>query len=50
MKITLRIWRQKDADATGRFVTYQVDEVTPDMSFLEMMDVVLNGEPDRPQR
>jgi succinate dehydrogenase / fumarate reductase iron-sulfur subunit len=40
MKITLRIWRQKDADTAGRFVTYQVDGVTPDMSFLEMLDVL----------
>jgi succinate dehydrogenase / fumarate reductase iron-sulfur subunit len=43
MKLTLRIWRQKNAAATGRFVTYQVDGVTPDMSFLEMLDV-LNDE------
>jgi succinate dehydrogenase iron-sulfur subunit len=40
MKLTLQIWRQKNADATGRFVTYQVDGVTPDMSFLEMLDVL----------
>jgi succinate dehydrogenase / fumarate reductase, iron-sulfur subunit len=40
MKITLRIWRQKDTTTEGRFVAYQVDEVTPDMSFLEMLDVL----------
>ena len=40
MNITLRIWRQKDTKAAGRFVTYQVKEVTPDMSFLEMLDVL----------
>jgi succinate dehydrogenase / fumarate reductase iron-sulfur subunit len=40
MKLTLRIWRQHDTDAAGRFVTYQVDGVTPDMSFLEMLDVL----------
>jgi succinate dehydrogenase / fumarate reductase iron-sulfur subunit len=40
MKLSLRIWRQKDPTTTGRFVTYQVDGVTPDMSFLEMLDVL----------
>jgi len=40
MKLALRIWRQKDATTRGRFVTYEVDGVTPDMSFLEMLDVL----------
>jgi succinate dehydrogenase / fumarate reductase, iron-sulfur subunit len=40
MKLVLRIWRQKDTDTAGRFVTYQVDGVNPDMSFLEMLDVL----------
>jgi succinate dehydrogenase / fumarate reductase iron-sulfur subunit len=40
MKLSLRIWRQKDRNAPGRFVTYEVDGVSPDMSFLEMLDVV----------
>ena len=40
MKLTLRIWRQHDTDAAGRFVTYQVNDVTADMSFLEMLDVL----------
>jgi len=40
MKLTLRVWRQQDAKATGRFVTYEVDKVTPEMSFLEMLDVL----------
>jgi succinate dehydrogenase / fumarate reductase iron-sulfur subunit len=40
MKLTLRIWRQKDREAAGRFVTHPVDGVTPDMSFLEMLDVL----------
>jgi len=31
MKLSLRIWRQKDPKTTGRFVTYPVDGVTPDM-------------------
>jgi succinate dehydrogenase / fumarate reductase iron-sulfur subunit len=51
MKLTLRIWRQKDADTAGRFVTYQVDGVTPDMSFLEMLDVLnedLTGRGEEP--
>ncbi|HEY1574508.1 MAG TPA: succinate dehydrogenase/fumarate reductase iron-sulfur subunit [Pseudonocardiaceae bacterium] len=42
MKLTLRIWRQAGPDAPGRMVEYQVDDITPDMSFLEMLDV-LNG-------
>src|SRR3989442_7770626 len=40
MKLTLRIWRQKDTTTPGRFVTYPVDGVTPEMSFLEMLDVL----------
>ena len=40
MKLTLNIWRQKDPKDEGRFVTYPVDDVSPDMSFLEMIDVL----------
>ena len=40
MKLTLRIWRQKDAAAKGQLVTYALDGVSPDMSFLEMLDVL----------
>jgi succinate dehydrogenase / fumarate reductase iron-sulfur subunit len=40
VKLTLELWRQKDAAATGAFVTYQVNDVSPDMSFLEMLDVL----------
>ena len=40
MKLSLRIWRQKDRSTAGRFVTYEIDGVTPDMSFLEMLDVL----------
>jgi succinate dehydrogenase / fumarate reductase iron-sulfur subunit len=40
MKLTLRIWRQKNANDSGRLVTYQLDDVSPDMSFLEMLDVL----------
>ena len=40
MNLTLRIWRQQSANSPGRFVTYQVQGVTPDMSFLEMLDTL----------
>ena len=40
MKIILRIWRQDRTHTPGKFVTYQVDNVTPEMSFLEMLDVL----------
>ena len=40
MNLTLKVWRQKAMTVAGQFVTYQVKEVTPDMSFLEMLDVL----------
>jgi len=40
MNLTLRIWRQKDPSVKGRMVTYQLGGVSPDMSFLEMLDVL----------
>lgn len=40
MNITLRVWRQKNARDKGRMVTYEAADVSPDMSFLEMLDVV----------
>jgi succinate dehydrogenase / fumarate reductase, iron-sulfur subunit len=40
MKITLRIWRQKHGDGKGRFVAHVLENVTPDMSFLEMLDLL----------
>ncbi|MFT4685112.1 MAG: succinate dehydrogenase / fumarate reductase iron-sulfur subunit [Neolewinella sp.] len=40
MKLTLKIWRQKNADAKGRFDTHTVDGVTSHMSFLEMLDIL----------
>ena len=43
MKLTLRIWRQQSATATGRLVDYVADHVSPDMSFLEMLDIVNEG-------
>lgn len=42
MKITLKVWRQKDQSAKGGFVTYQLDNISTDMSFLEMFDVLNN--------
>ena len=38
MKLTLHIWRQKNNAEKGRMVTYHLDGVEPDMSFLEMLD------------
>lgn len=40
MNLTLKIWRQKDAKASGSMETYQVSEISERMSFLEMMDVL----------
>ncbi|MGZ4963356.1 MAG: succinate dehydrogenase/fumarate reductase iron-sulfur subunit [Limisphaerales bacterium] len=43
MNLTLKVWRQKDRNDAGRFVTYEAHDVIPDMSFLEMLDVVNEG-------
>jgi len=43
MKLTLKIWRQADPDSRGEMVTYKVDDISEDMSFLEMMDVLNEG-------
>jgi succinate dehydrogenase / fumarate reductase iron-sulfur subunit len=40
MKLTLRIWRQSGPADKGAMVDYEVDDVSPDMSFLEMLDVL----------
>jgi succinate dehydrogenase / fumarate reductase iron-sulfur subunit len=40
MKLILKIWRQENATAKGSMQTYKLDSVSPDMSFLEMMDVL----------
>jgi succinate dehydrogenase / fumarate reductase iron-sulfur subunit len=40
MKLNLKIWRQAHATAKGSMQTYQIEDVSPDMSFLEMMDVL----------
>jgi succinate dehydrogenase iron-sulfur subunit len=43
MRITLRVWRQSGPNAPGRLETYVAEDVSPDMSFLEMLDVVNEG-------
>src|SRR5258706_11146474 len=40
MNLTLRIWRQQSASAPGSFVSYRINDVTPEMSFLEMLDML----------
>ena len=40
MRILLKIWRQPDSRTSGRFLDYAVDDVLPDMSFLEMLDLL----------
>lgn len=40
MKLTLKIWRQKNANAKGKLVDYQIDGIDGDMSFLEMLDIL----------
>src|SRR3989454_4055188 len=40
MKVTLHVWRQAGPAAPGRFVRYDMTDVSPDMSFLEMLDVL----------
>jgi succinate dehydrogenase / fumarate reductase, iron-sulfur subunit len=40
MKLTLKVWRQAGPDAPGGFETYEVDNVTEEMSFLELLDVL----------
>ena len=40
MTISLKVWRQRDSDSEGRFVDYVLSDVSPDMSFLEMLDLL----------
>ena len=40
MRLTLKIWRQKNSEAKGKIESYDLDEISPDMSFLEMLDVL----------
>ncbi len=51
MRLTLKIWRQPNKTANGSIHTYQLDDVSPDMSFLEMLDVLneqLNANDEEP--
>lgn len=43
MNLTLKVWRQKGPNDPGRMETYPMSEVSPDMSFLEMLDVLNEG-------
>jgi succinate dehydrogenase / fumarate reductase iron-sulfur subunit len=43
VRLNLKIWRQAGPAAAGRLVDYPADHVSPDMSFLEMLDVVNEG-------
>ena len=40
MRLTLKIWRQKNSKTKGKIVSYNIENISPDMSFLEMMDVL----------
>src|SRR5438105_131087 len=40
LNLTLKIWRQASAKAQGKFVEYKVSDISTDMSFLEMIDVL----------
>ena len=53
MNLTLKIWRQANTATAGEMTTYQVDDVSQDMSFLEMLDVLneeLNAKGEEPGR
>jgi len=43
MDLTLHVWRQKSRAAEGAFVTYEAADISPDASFLEMLDIVNEG-------
>lgn len=43
MNLTLKVWRQKNTQAAGTLETYKVSDISPEMSFLEMMDVLNEG-------
>jgi len=49
MNLTLKVWRQKNQESSGRFETYEAKDVLEDMSFLEMLDVVNEGLIERRQ-
>ena len=43
MNLTLNIWRQPDSESPGKFDVFNVSDISPDMSFLEMLDVLNEG-------
>jgi len=43
MKLTLKVWRQESANASGELCKYEASGISPEMSFLEMLDVVNEG-------
>lgn len=43
MKVTLHVWRQANVHVSGKMTVYETPEISPDMSFLEMLDVVNEG-------
>ncbi|MBA3659929.1 MAG: succinate dehydrogenase/fumarate reductase iron-sulfur subunit, partial [Gemmatimonadales bacterium] len=47
MNLTLQVWRQPAPGAAGRMVAYEARDISPDMSFLEMLDVVNEGLAER---
>src|SRR5918912_1112470 len=40
MNLTLKVWRQPNRNSEGRFETYEVQDISSEMSFLEMFDVL----------
>ena len=40
MKLKLKIWRQKNSESKGKIIDYDIENISPDMSFLEMLDVL----------
>ncbi len=51
MRVTLQVWRQPGPDARGNFMTYHLEGLSPEMSFLEMLDVLnerLTGQGEEP--
>lgn len=40
MELSIKIWRQKDNKSQGKFVTYSLDNISPNCSFLEMLDIL----------
>ncbi len=51
MNLTLKIWRQTDADTKGKIVDYKINDISPDMSFLDMLDMLneqLNNKGEEP--